>query len=225
MGYYFVSDVFATALTQKFLQTDDGRDDEGDLTDDQGFAGDQGDLHEGEFTKDCRDETETSHHSAHHTFFAALLLSSGLFCGQRVVFFVFEGFGHVTERSCCGRHCVHDVTTLEVDLDGVAVQEAGDAAEEQRLDGVLTGDGARRTFLIDAGLDDLHTVRHCDGVLLAQRLVDVVVDLVLEAGHGVFAHAVVIDGVQEVVLRLDGVRSRFFIVGRKGTNRERAAQK
>lgn len=207
--HHLVGDVLTLALAQQLLQADDGGEDEGDFADQEGLAGDEGDGAQRELPEEGGLERHGGHERAHELA-AFLLLPSAL------LFAFGEGIGDVAKGARCGTHGIHDLTTLQVDFDGVGIQEASDAVVDERLDGVLAGDGPRCSLLrLVAGLDDLDALRKRDGVLVTQHLVHEVEQLVFEAGHGILAQAVAVDGVQQVALGLDRVAAGFVLGGKR----------
>jgi hypothetical protein len=213
VGHHLVGHVLAAA-PQKLLQADDGGQHQSDLADEEGLAGDEGDAGEGQLPEDRGLESGGGHQGSENLL--RLLLLASPFLGLDGVVFG-EAVDDVVEGSGGGGDGVDDVRALQVDLDGVRLEEGLDAAHDEALDGLVAVEGPRGAVRVAPGLDDLHSLGHRDGVLVSQHLVHEGEQLVLEARGGVLAEAVAVDGVEEVVFGLDRVSgaARFFL-GRKG---------
>ena len=217
MSHHLVRDVLPSG-TEQFLESDDCGEHQGDLPDQQGLAGDQRDRREREFAQNRHLQGGGGQQRAEDPLHF-LLLTAALLDSVFLPVFVPDG----PQRTRGGTHGLHDVASLQVDLDRVPLQESLDAVQQQVLDGLVAVQGPGRALgFVVIRLHNLDAVGDRDRVLVPQHLVDEGKQLVLDARHGVLAQAVRVDAVQQVVLGLYGVpRVARLLGGRKGVDRRR----
>lgn len=167
MGHHVVGCVLTTTVAQQRLQPNDSGQDESNLADDQSLGGDHGDDSKSDLAHHGGFESDQGHERAHVASLLAALLATSETATISAASFLSLFFHQVTQGSGAGGNGVDQVAALDVYLDGVGVQEALQAAEEQRLDAVICK-GRKRNINSTSGCAHLKD-RHSWELLVEDR--------------------------------------------------------
>lgn len=144
LGHHLVGGVLpaaAPASGEELLEGVEGGQDQGELADQQGLDGDEPDGRDGEFAEEGELEPDQTHDGAHVLLLSLLLPAAALFAQSvglvLVLVAVFgDGFDEVSEGAGRRGDGGDDVAALEVDLDGVGLEEALQPGEDHGFETV-----------------------------------------------------------------------------------------